>query len=117
MALLPWRDWLRTYRAHGRGDAYLDSPGEQDITADVAVDQLPEPDVVRSQAQFLHRFGIAELVEEGRAAWASAAARADLEALRMRSRAVEADALLDPAGLGGFTVLEWECPLPPRGAD
>ena len=21
MALLPWRDWLRTYRAHGRGDA------------------------------------------------------------------------------------------------
>ena len=117
MALLPWRDWLRTYRAHGRGDAYLDSPGEQDITADVAVDQLPEPDVVRSQAQFLHRFGIGELVEEGRAAWARAAARADLEALRMRSRAVEADALLDPAGLGGFTVLEWEFPPPPRGAD
>jgi hypothetical protein len=25
----------------------------------------------------------------------------------MRSRVAEAEALLDPAGLGGFTVLEW----------
>ena len=67
---------------------------------------------MRSQAQFLQRFGIAELVEEGRAAWASAAARADLEALRMRSRAVEAEALLDPAGLGGFTVARVGVPAP-----
>ena len=82
MALLPWRDWLRTYRApRAWRRAISTSPGEQDITADVAVDQLPEPDVVRSQAQFLQRFGIDELVEEGRAAWASAAARADLEAV------------------------------------
>ncbi len=117
MALLPWRAWLRTYRGHGRGAAYLDVPGEQDITADLAVDQLPEPDAVRAQAQFLQRFGIDELVEEGRAAWTSAAARADLEAVRMRSRPVEAEALLDPAGLGGFTVLEWECPVAPRGAE
>ena len=95
----------------------LDVPGKQDITADVAVDQLPEPDAVRTQAQFLQRFGIDELVEEGRAAWTSAAARADLEAVRMRSRPVEAEALLDPAGLGGFTVLEWECPAAPRGAE
>ena len=82
-------------------------PGDQDITADVALDQLPEPDVVRSQAQFLHRWGIDELVAEGRRAWAEAAAAPDLAALAMRSRVREAEALLDPAGLGGFTVAEW----------
>jgi len=27
--------------------------------------------------------------------------------VRMRSRVSEAEALLDPAGLGGFTVAEW----------
>ena len=30
--------------------------------------------------------------------------------MAMRSRVREAEALLDPAGLGGFTVLEWACP-------
>jgi SAM-dependent MidA family methyltransferase len=106
MAMLGWRAWLRTYRGHGHGDSYLGAPGTQDITADLAVDQLPEPDVVRSQAQFLQRWGIDDLVEEGRLAW-SAAARADLAAMTMRSRVREAEALLDPRGLGGFTALEW----------
>jgi hypothetical protein len=27
--------------------------------------------------------------------------------MRMRSRVSESEALLDPAGLGAFTVLEW----------
>ena len=35
------------------------------------------------------------------------AARPDLEAMAMRSRVSESEALLDPAGLGGFTVAEW----------
>jgi SAM-dependent MidA family methyltransferase len=104
---LPWRDWLRTYRSHGRGGHYLAAPGEQDITADLALDQLPEPDVVRTQAQFLRRWGIDELVAEGREAWARSAASPDLAAVAMRSRAREAEALLDPAGLGAFTVAEW----------
>ena len=73
----------------------------------MAVDQLPEPDAVRSQTQFLQLHGIGELVDEGRAAWAAAASRPDLAAMAMRSRVAEAAALLDPAGLGGFTVLEW----------
>jgi SAM-dependent MidA family methyltransferase len=107
MALLPWRAWLRTYRDHGRGGGYLSEPGAQDITADLAVDQLPEPDAVRSQAQFLRRFGIDELVEEGRRAWSAAAARPDVQAMTMRSRVREVEALLDPTGLGGFTALEW----------
>ena len=62
------------------------TPGAQDITADVAIDQLPEPDAVRTQAQFLQRHGIDELVEEGRRAWTAAAGAPDLAALTMRSR-------------------------------
>jgi SAM-dependent MidA family methyltransferase len=107
MAARPWREWLRTYRRHGRGEHYLADPGAQDITADVALDQLAEPDAVRTQAQFLRRWGIEELAAEGREAWARAAASPDLTAVTMRSRVREAEALLDTTGLGGFTVAEW----------
>jgi SAM-dependent MidA family methyltransferase len=107
LAAAPWRDWLRTYRGHERGAHYLTSPGEQDITTQVALDQLPEPDVVRTQAQFLQRWGIDDLVEEGRRAWDAAAAAPTVAAMKMRSRVREAEALLDPAGLGAFLALEW----------
>ena len=56
---------------------------------------------------WLRAHGIDELVEEGRAIWRERAAIGDLEAMRARSRVTEADALLDPAGLGAFRVLEW----------
>jgi SAM-dependent MidA family methyltransferase len=107
LAVRPWQEWLRTYRGQERGAHYLRDAGEQDITAQVCLDQLPEPSAVRSQSQFLQRWGIDELVDEGRAAWAAAAAAPDLAALRMRSRVREAESLLDPAGLGGFVVAEW----------
>ena len=107
LATIPWRSWLRTYRRHGRGEHYLRAVGEQDITADVALDQLPAADTVSSQADFLRRWGIDELVEEGRRQWMAAASQPDVAALAMRSRAREAEALLDPAGLGAFTVAEW----------
>jgi SAM-dependent MidA family methyltransferase len=103
----PWREWLRTYRGHERGGHYLADPGSQDITAQVCVDQLPEPDAVRSQAQFLLRWGIDELVSEGAEAWKRSAASPTVESLRMRSRVREAEALLDPHGLGAFTAIEW----------
>lgn len=107
----PWREWLRTYRGHERGRHYLRDPGEQDITVEVAIDQLTaaagEPHAIRSQAQLLQLWGIGGLVEEGKAAWEAAAARPDLAAMRMRSRVSEAEALLDPSGLGAFTALEW----------
>jgi SAM-dependent MidA family methyltransferase len=106
----PWREWLRTYRDHGRGEHYLSAPGTQDITIDVPIDQLPAPDAVRSQAQFLQRWGIDELVDEGRRIWSEQAARPGLEAMRMRSRISEAEALLDPDGLGSFLVAEWRTP-------
>jgi SAM-dependent MidA family methyltransferase len=107
LANRPWRDWLRTYRGHERGGHYLDDPGSQDITTDVCVDQLPEPDAVRTQCQWLQLHGIDELVAEGKQYWAEHAARADLAAMKMRSRVAESEALLDPTGLGNFLVIEW----------
>jgi SAM-dependent MidA family methyltransferase len=112
LAARPWRDWLRTYRAHERGGHYLVDPGAQDITAEVCIDQLPTPDVVRTQAQFLALHGIDELVEEGRREWAAAAGAPTLQAMMMRSRVREAEALLDPAGLGTFLAMEWEVAWP-----
>lgn len=107
LAARPWREWLRTYRAHERGGHYLTAPGTQDITTEVPIDQLPPPDAVRSQAQWLQLHGIDDLVAEGRRIWTEQAAAPGLEALRMRSRISESEALLDPVGLGGFTVCEW----------
>jgi SAM-dependent MidA family methyltransferase len=110
MAARPWREWLRTYRGHDRGEHPLRRPGSQDITCDVALDQLAavqEPASVRSQAQFLALHGIDELVAEGRRTWNEQAHVGDLAALRGRSRVREAEALTDPNGLGRFTVVEW----------
>jgi SAM-dependent MidA family methyltransferase len=107
LASQPWRDWLRTYRAHGRGQHYLREPGTQDITAQVCLDQLPPAASVESQSDFLQRWGIAELVDIGQRAWAAAAAQPDVAAMTMRSRTREAEALLDPLGLGAFSVASW----------
>lgn len=102
--------WLRAYRDHERIDDWLADPGSVDITIDVPLDQLLalEPTTVRLQADFLRAHGINELVEQGRIAWEAGAAVGDLAALKGRSRIREAEALLDPAGFGGFHVLEWE---------
>lgn len=107
----PWREWLRTFRGHGRGQHYLRDPGLQDITADVAIDQLiavaGEPDAVRSQNQFLRRWGIDDLVAHGRQYWTENAAAPTLAAMKMRSRIGEAEALLAEPGLGSFTAIEY----------
>lgn len=107
LANRPWREWLRTYVSHGRGAHYLADLGRQDITADVCLDQYPSPDAVRTQAQFLQLHGIGDLVDEGRREWTAAAALPTVRALTMRSRLRESEALLDPGGLGGFSVMEW----------
>ncbi|MFT7394860.1 MAG: hypothetical protein ACI83Y_002541 [Candidatus Azotimanducaceae bacterium] len=41
--------------------------------------------------------------------WEEQAARPGLEAMKMRSRVSESEALLDPSGLGSFLVAEWGC--------
>jgi SAM-dependent MidA family methyltransferase len=111
LAQRPWRDWLRTYAGHEKGAHYLRNVGAQDITTDVCIDQIiatcGQPDSVRSQSQFLQLWGIDELVEEGKRIWHEESARPGLRAMKMRSRISEAEALLDPNGVGGFTVMEW----------
>jgi len=113
LAARSWQEWLRTYRSHGRGGPPLEEPGGQDITCEVAVDQLSRvrpPDAIGTQVEFLAAHGIEALVDTARAAWQERAHIGDLEAMKARSRIGEADALLDPAGLGAFAVLEWVNP-------
>jgi SAM-dependent MidA family methyltransferase len=105
--------WLRTYRGHTRGGPPLDAPGEQDITADIAREQLGhaaraagfaiESDV--TQADWLRDLGIDELAESGRRTWEARAHVGDLDAIAARSRVVEAAALTDPNGLGAHRVV------------
>jgi len=104
------REWLRTYIRHERGRDPFVTPGSADITVDIAVDQLPGPSVVATQAEFLRRWGIEELVADGRRVWSERAHLGDLDAIRGRSRVLEADALCDPSGLGAFLALEWHTP-------
>ena len=110
LASRPWREWVRTYRDHGPGAGPLADLGEQDVTCEVAVDQLahvrrPVSDL--TQAEFLSAHGVDELVAEARTEWEARAHVGDLKALRHRSRITEAAALVDPSGLGAFRVLEW----------
>ena len=110
LAARPWAEWVRTYRGHGRGGHPLESPGQQDVTCEVAVDQLARvrrPDADWTQGAWLAAHGIDGLVDAARSAWDERAHIGDLEALRHRSRVNEAAALTDPTGLGAFRVLEW----------
>ncbi|MHB8670644.1 MAG: SAM-dependent methyltransferase [Acidimicrobiales bacterium] len=111
LAARPWTEWLRTYRSHGRGGGPLEAPGLQDVTCEVAIDQLTEtvgpPASDRPQAEFLRAHGIEELTHLARERWEAGAAVGDLEALAARSRLGEAAALCDPTGMGAFRVLEW----------
>ena len=107
VAAMPWREWLRTYKDHERGGHYLLVPGSQDITAQVVLDQLPAGFNAMTQAQFLQKWGIDELVREGNAYWENLSGAPDIAAIKMRSRATEAQSLLASGGLGGFTALEW----------
>ena len=100
-------EWLRTYTGHQRGDVPLRHLGLQDITCEVAIDQLPTPTRVSRQADWLRAHGIDELVEEGKRVWEERKHIGDLEAMRARSRVNEAASLTDPESLGGFAVLEW----------
>jgi SAM-dependent MidA family methyltransferase len=104
--------WLRTYRAHARVGSPLEDPGDLDITGDVPLEALRRSALrvgftlaeETTQNAWLRSLGAAELVEEARAAW-HGRSTTDLPALAARSRVTEADALLDPAGLGAHRVV------------
>lgn len=103
--------WLRTYSDHGRGSAHLERLGEQDITCEVALDQLAlvkPPTEVVNQAEWLRSQGLDDVVAKARETWEVRAHLGDLEALRARSHINEAQALTDPAGLGAFQVITWQ---------
>jgi SAM-dependent MidA family methyltransferase len=111
MATRGQQQWMRTYAAHGRGSGPLLACGAQDLTCDVAVDQLAlvrPPTTERTQAAFLAAHGIGALVDEGRRVWAERVGVGDLAAVRARSRITEAEALTDLDGLGAHRVLEWD---------
>jgi SAM-dependent MidA family methyltransferase len=110
MCARDWREWVRTYREHARGGHPLADPGSQDITVEVALDQLAairQPSHDRPQHEFLRSHGIDELVAEGQQIWSDRAHLGDLAAVKGRSRLRERDALCDPTGLGAFRVVEW----------
>jgi SAM-dependent MidA family methyltransferase len=110
LASRPQDTWLRTYRGHGRGRGYLQDLGQQDVTCEVAVDQLRTlraPVSDRTQQAWLKEWGIDQLVAEADTVWRERAPIGDLAALQARSRINEARALLDLEGLGAFRVLEW----------
>jgi SAM-dependent MidA family methyltransferase len=109
IAVSPWREWLRTYKDHGRGEHYLVNPGSQDITVQVMLDQLQNsfPTLAISrQSEWLKHCGIEQLVDEGNQYWKNHKHSPNVAAMKMQSRANEAKALTDEPGLGGFMVIE-----------
>ena len=109
IAVSPWREWLRTYKDHMRGEHYLLEPGSQDITSQVMIDQLMEavPGLsVTKQSDWLQHWGIPELVSEGEKYWEQHKSSPDVLAMKMRSRANEAPAITDISGIGAYSVLE-----------
>ena len=109
IAASPWRDWLRTYKDHGRGEHYLANPGSQDITVQVMLDQLQNsfPTLTISrQSDWLNRWGIEQLVDEGNQYWKMHKDSPGLAAIKMRSRRIERDSICSDEGLGSFSVME-----------
>lgn len=98
---------LRTYTKHGKGVSPLACPGQQDITSDVAFDQLPPPAIIQTQADFLRDWGIQSLVAEGQKEWQQNAANPTTKALIARSRPTEAQTLCDPTTFGSYKVAQW----------
>jgi len=104
--------WLRTYRAQHRGGPPLEGPGTQDITGDVPLEGLHRAAAAAglsvlgetTQAEWLRSLGVDDVVAGARAAW-HGRETTDLAAIAARSRVHEADALLDPGGLGAHRVL------------
>jgi SAM-dependent MidA family methyltransferase len=109
IAITPWREWLRTYKTHERGLHYLLESGTQDITTQVMVDQLMKTVpvlAVNLQSDWLRIWGIDDLVSEGTQYWDDHKSDPNIAAMKMRSRVNEVQALVDPDGLGSFSVLE-----------
>ena len=109
LARRPWTSGSAPTAATSAAATRSSALGEQDITCEVAVDQLPAPDA-RRRARPTGCAPTASTSWSRRAArsGASGPPSATSRPCRARSRVTEAEALLDPAGLGAFRVLEWD---------
>jgi SAM-dependent MidA family methyltransferase len=107
-----WPEWVRTYRNHRHGAGLFEAFGQQDITFDVATDQLPGAPIITTQADWLRLVGIDDLTATSREVWETGRAKPDRATLAARVRLDEAAALLDPAALGGFFVATWDLVVP-----
>ena len=115
IAVIQWREWLRTYKEHERGVHYLLDPGSQDITTQVMVDQLVKavPGLsVTQQSEWLHTMGIDELVSEGNKYWDEHKSAPDIYAMKMRSRANESTQLTNISTMGQYSVINFIINLP-----
>jgi hypothetical protein len=78
------------------------------------IDQLMKAVPVSSiiqQSEWLHKWGIDELVSEGNRYWEEHKSAPQVSALKMRSRKNESQALTSRDGLGAFSVLELTYPI------
>jgi hypothetical protein len=66
---------------------------------------VPELSVTQ-QSEWLHKWGIDDLVSEGSRYWEEHKSAPDIAAMKMRSRVNEAQALTDRDGLGAFWVID-----------
>jgi hypothetical protein len=62
---------------------------------------------VNQQSEWLHTWGIDDLVDEGRKYWEENKSAPDVTSLKMRSRQSESLTLLGGTGFGKFCSLEW----------
>lgn len=104
---------LRTYRAHHLGPEPLLEPGETDITADVNFSAAEAAAAATGAAVEIHRqddflagLGLRNELSKLRHDELDAARRGDeLARLQIRSERTNAEALLNPRGLGDFRVM------------
>jgi len=109
LAERPVAEWLRTFRRHRRGSGPLADVGQQDITCEVAFDQLPVPDTMTRQSEWLRQHGLEDLIGAARSQWGRAAPRPTSSDLASRALLDEAANLTRTGGLGDFWVAEWRC--------
>lgn len=103
---------VRAYRKHRPSDEWLSRPGDTDITVDVNIDGVRMAAAaaggtltVLSQRQFLLDQGAEEdLADLAHAEVTAASEGRIMDQLIARSKRIDLEAVLDPSGLGGFTV-------------
>ncbi len=111
LASRPVSEWLRTYFAHKKGLSPYENIGSQDITCEVPFDQLEAAASFQSsfqtQAEFLTEWGILDLLPDTAKTEENIPLPTDLKSIELHSRKKEAEALLDPTGLGAHIVAQW----------